>query len=511
MSVTLQWLLGRGFLALDYLEGPDPSTVEVRWAHSVELTDPSPWLAGGELVLTTGLHLPRSVAGRTDYVRRLAGAGAAALGFGVGLEYDEVPAAVRSACRDTGLPLLVVPLPTPFIAVIRAIADHEAEQQRAGLQDAVDFQHHLTRTALEHGAPGLVEALGRRLGAAVVALDRHRAHVASTGADAGLVARVHQETADDAAAAARTLPLGEDTALMLLRLVDGRRTCGWLAIRTEGEPPRSHQRLLIGQVASMLTLQLGRSADIGSLYADLAGAAADAALAGVVAEPSPLRRFGLGGPEGVRVLAVGSHRDRVVTSAELADVLEGMGRPHVTTTRGRRAVAVLPGDLADADLVAIRRGFSAGGRLDVVIGASTSQPLARAASGLAEAERAVATAAATNRPVVSYGNLELDALLDDTAFLDRVVELTGGGLADLLDSDRAADRELLRTLRAYLEANGSWEAASRGLGVHRHTVRQRLARVNELTGLDLDSAQTRAATLLALLGHDRSGRARPDG
>src|SRR5262245_53512149 len=116
MSVTLGWLLARRDLALELLEGPDPEGVEVRSAHSVELVDPTPWLGGGELVLTTGLRLPRSVAGLTSYVHRLAAAGVAAIGFGIGLEHAEVPRAMRRACVDVGLPLVVVPYPTPFLA-----------------------------------------------------------------------------------------------------------------------------------------------------------------------------------------------------------------------------------------------------------------------------------------------------------------------------------------------------------------------------------------------------------
>lgn len=500
MSVTLAWLLARRQLALEQLEGPDPAGVEVRWAHSVELVDPTPWLEGGELVLTTGLRLPRSVAGLTAYVRRLADAGVAALGLGVGLEYAEAPRTMRTACAGAGLPLVVVPLPTPFLAINRAIADHDAEQQRGALLEAAAFQQQLTRAALDQGAPGLVDALARRLEMPVAALDDVGSVVADRGARPALLERVRHEIGDEGASSARTLPSGKGGALMLLRLGGGHRTRGWLAVEAT-RPTTSQERLLVGQVASMLTLQLTRSADLSDLYTDLGSAAADLALEG--AGPSPLGRFGLGGPEGVRVLAAGSRRERQVGPRELGEALEALRRPHICTSRDDLAVALLPGDVTESALAPVTRAFVAGGRLDVVLGLAGAMPADRLGAGLAEATRAVGAALSTGRSLVAYGSLGLEALLDDAAVRSRVDDLAGSGLTRLLDSPRAGDRELVRTLRVYLETNGSWETASRRLGIHRHTLRQRIGRVREEAGLDLDSAHTRAATLLVLLARER--------
>ena len=54
MPVQLTWLLEQEDLALRLVCG-SADGVEVEWAHAIELQDPSPWLGGGELVLTTGL------------------------------------------------------------------------------------------------------------------------------------------------------------------------------------------------------------------------------------------------------------------------------------------------------------------------------------------------------------------------------------------------------------------------------------------------------------------------
>ncbi|NED68829.1 PucR family transcriptional regulator, partial [Streptomyces sp. SID10244] len=55
------------------------------------------------------------------------------------------------------------------------------------------------------------------------------------------------------------------------------------------------------------------------------------------------------------------------------------------------------------------------------------------------------------------------------------------------------------SVRAYLEANGQWEAAAASLGVHRHTLRGRIARAEEILGCDLSIARVRAELLLAII------------
>jgi len=61
----------------------------------------------------------------------------------------------------------------------------------------------------------------------------------------------------------------------------------------------------------------------------------------------------------------------------------------------------------------------------------------------------------------------------------------------LVDHDAAGRGELVRSLGTWLEHNGQWDAAAAALGVHRHTLRNRMRRVSELLGRDLDVAAVR--------------------
>ncbi|MFE4458226.1 helix-turn-helix domain-containing protein, partial [Nocardia tengchongensis] len=59
--------------------------------------------------------------------------------------------------------------------------------------------------------------------------------------------------------------------------------------------------------------------------------------------------------------------------------------------------------------------------------------------------------------------------------------------------------DLIVSLRAYLEAHGQWETAATALGVHRHTLRSRVARIESILGCSLDQALVRAELLLAVV------------
>src|SRR5690606_32371823 len=82
---------------------PDrPPAREVTGVHVSELIDPTPYLSGGELLLTTGMGLTGQTAQARAYTARLAGHGTAALGLGLGPLHAEVPPTLVDACRVAG-------------------------------------------------------------------------------------------------------------------------------------------------------------------------------------------------------------------------------------------------------------------------------------------------------------------------------------------------------------------------------------------------------------------------
>jgi hypothetical protein len=83
-------------------------------------------------------------------------------------------------------------------------------------------------------------------------------------------------------------------------------------------------------------------------------------------------------------------------------------------------------------------------------------------------------------------------------------------LSPLLDYDADHGTELVRTLRVFLDCSGSWTRAAGAMFVHVNSLRYRMRRVEELTGLNLGSLADQAALLLALRLADPRVLARGD-
>ena len=137
-------------------------------------------------------------------------------------------------------------------------------------------------------------------------------------------------------------------------------------------------------------------------------------------------------------------------------------------------------------------------------------PSRRATCGAASTRRAArwrrgrwrSTAANGVAELATYRDLGsfqlLLSLQDDDAlrlFCDSI-------LAPIEDSEGAYGGELMRSLEAFIECNGQWERAAKALFCHRHTLRYRIRRVEELTGRSLDSARDRIDFWLALRGRE---------
>ena len=118
MELTVADLVAE--LGLELVSGEDSAQTHVRWVHSTELPDPTPWLRGGELLLTTGVQLDGAKAQR-ELIDRLADHRIAGLGFGTGFNYKRLPPALVTAARRRSFPLFEVPYELPFIAITERV------------------------------------------------------------------------------------------------------------------------------------------------------------------------------------------------------------------------------------------------------------------------------------------------------------------------------------------------------------------------------------------------------
>ncbi|MFD1546831.1 PucR family transcriptional regulator [Nonomuraea guangzhouensis] len=168
----------------------------VRWVAVSELEDPTPYLEGDELLLTTGMRLEGDF---SHYVARLVARGVAGLALGVGLSHEEVPPALLAAATAAGLPLLEVPRETPFIAVGKAVSELLAAEQYEEITRAFAAQGRLTRAALlPEGPYAVIDRLAKEIGGWAALLDentevRHATHGSKAEEAARELARLRGE------------------------------------------------------------------------------------------------------------------------------------------------------------------------------------------------------------------------------------------------------------------------------------------------------------------------------
>jgi purine catabolism regulator len=484
MSVPIRWLVERRELGLTVLAGSDRLDRRVSWVHSIELADPVRWLDGGELLLTTGLRLPRSAADRRHYVESLDAAGVAAIGFGVGLSFERVPDAVVTTAERLGLPLLEVPLPTPFVAVTRAVSRRLAELEYEGVARAARGQSKMTRAALRGGPKAVVRELANTTGAGVALVGPDGKVVVAhglRGRRAELATAVLADPRTDGPASRA----GPDGTAIAQPVKVGRRVHGRLVLVSEWAATPADQ-LLLGHAVSLIALHREQPQRT-RLDATLCGLVVDGNLD---AERAAEYLAGAGLPvrDGIAVLAVlGGDPRRVLTAADR--VLVEHELPLLGAVREECAIVLLPDETPDLHRALVGK-------------ASGGLAVTRDAGGLPAALRQAVTAArvagSRDVPLVRFDSLAGQVLSATPATRAALAELAETRLRPLADADREGGTELVETLRAFLEHNGHGESASAALGVHRHTLRGRMDRVRTLLDVDLDSAHVRAELLLAL-------------
>jgi PucR family transcriptional regulator, purine catabolism regulatory protein len=474
--VELADLLGVPGLELGAVAVSDPG-VGVRWVATSELDDPTPYLQGGEVLLTIGLGTTRWRTKWREYVERLARADVAALGIGVGLTHARAPATLVQACRDAGLNLFEVPRPTAFVAISRAAAALLDDERDQVARRSLDAQRSLTRAALERDVTALLEVLAEQVGGAVAIVNRDGQPTSAHGA--GLddsvvreeVARIRSRGLRAAASAA-----GREGTTLVQPLGVRSRPEVWLAVFVPGRPSDVH-RAAVATAVSLLSLALEREQDRRGAERRLRERAVELVLAGDPRTARILLDASL--PRQVRVLcAQGAAEpiDDALAVLEQEGVLAavpGEALVVVSATRRANAVAAL---LADRELL---------------VGVGRAVPLAEAAESRETAMHALA-ATTPGAPVRRW---------DDQA---------AGGVRGLLEPGRARafarsylaplgdDPALLDTLAAFLRRHGSVLATAEELAVHRKTVRNRIRQVESLLDVSLDDPQVRVDAWVAL-------------
>ena len=134
--------------------------------------DPTPWLEGGELLLSTGLGIGSGATEQRAYIGRLAGHRLAGLGFGLGFGHEAVPAPLVEEADRQSFPIFEVPYEVPFIAISKAVFSHLASEQLELVTQALEVHERLAQAVTQgRGAEGLLAVVASHLGCSLALVD----------------------------------------------------------------------------------------------------------------------------------------------------------------------------------------------------------------------------------------------------------------------------------------------------------------------------------------------------
>ncbi|MDR2566732.1 MAG: PucR family transcriptional regulator [Bifidobacteriaceae bacterium] len=490
MTITVRELIEHPRLNLRLISATDPAALDapIIWVHQSELADSSAFAEPGEVLVTTGSQFPKPSAENqallaklaAEYAAGLRASGVVALGFGTHIHHAAAPEPLVRAVEDNGLPLFEIPLELPFSAIIKTVSQVLSQDQEATLRRANTAQRRLVAAAAtKDPLAAIVSRTAEILGGWAAFVD----------ADGRVAARSHLAVSGAAAKAAQDLAASGKTALW------STRTAGPLfaqTVRSGGDSPLG--ALVAGSALEFdpfATSTVLLAADLLAAFAtkDVAGDSAMNTIRSAIMAELLDGNVGLARAVGAALWS-GFPPEPVVLVcatgplAELDRVMWGLA-PFRAGARSRLAPLVF-GRVGGAVYLAVPAvsAEEAAARL------ATAGALAVGCSGphgwaeMAGARREAAGAAALAQAERGSRDTASAASLLDLLTPEELWAYARARLGRLLDPGKARRRDL-ETLGAVLEADGALGQAAAALGVHRHTVRRRLERIEELAGVSL--------------------------
>ncbi|MER6083624.1 PucR family transcriptional regulator [Streptomyces sp. NPDC001833] len=507
----------------EILAGADRLSRTVRWVHAGEVPNIASLLKGGELLLTTGYGLGTRPAEQRAFVRTLAERGIAALVVELGARFSRLPATLVDTARATGLPLVVLHREVPFVTVTEEIHTEIVNHHYALLQRAEEVHRRCTEALLGGGGVPQVLAILADFGGNPVFLetaDGQLLYAAGSGPEGADPLQVWEGLRGQHKDA-------PPTGVVLVDVPGGGPGAGSVRARLVLLPVRGPlapvHRIAAERAAGILAVVLMQARQEEELAARGRGDfLTDLAEGRISAEDAPAQARVLGFKPGSSpllpvVMRVGDSLPPgggwAVLARAVGEELATVGVPVLLGVRpveGRVPLLLALRSEAErttvADRVAAalragveRAGMQRPGAAPPVVVVGAAGGWAAVSAGLRHAaETATAAQGLSDRPWFDARRLDIDLLLwrlrdhpDLAAFVDRAI-------GPLRDHDHRSKPPLLPTLETYLAHAGRKAETARELHLNRQTLYNRLARIGELLGTDLDDPQVVMALSLAL-------------
>lgn len=493
----------------------------VRWVHISDADDLTGLLQGAELVLTTGPMFAADSEHVAGYLRMLADLGVVGLIVELGTHVDELPTYVGALADELGLPVIALRERIRYVDVTEQVHRLIVADRYQELQFAQSTHETFTALNITRASPRDIVTRASEILAAPVVLEDLNRHVLAfcraTSPATTLLEGWSERSRRNATTSSRgwlAVPVGI-----------GSQQWGRLVLPSGGVD-RNRARMVLERAAQSLQLQRMLEADRDALLVQAAGGLLDDLVSGRIGEDAEAQaRAGALGmaaspcylPVVIAVasrptddvLAQGAVYRQVLAGARQASTAAGLTA--IGSVRREGTVALIIGCRSQASADRTLTAFCVGleerlservAGLDWAVGTSPATAgLVAAAEGLAEAEHVaeVGLSMPGSQRLYRSRDVRLRGLFALLRTDPHVQSFADTELGRLLEHDARTGENLLEVLRAYLANGGSKSGAAAMIGLSRPTLYTRLATIERLLGVSLETSESRTSLHAALM------------
>lgn len=544
-----------GFARARLLAGKGGLDRKIDWVRLMETPDTVRLLRPNDLLLTTAFSIKDDRAAQVALVDGVARAGGSGVIVKPERYLKELPAEMISEAERFNLPLFELDEDVPFVDVMEPLLERIINAEHWRLKRSIEIHSRFTELVLDgKGASEIARTLSDLLDCAVSIEDASFHLLAHAGGSAndphrketiahhGTPPRVIYDPQVQRALReieSRRHPMkvpafphvGMNRERIIAPILAANQVLGYISVIDAPPQQEDLATMAVEQAALVVAMALTKEREVAEVEARVRGEFLDDLVQGTYGDEAAAQRRSrhLGYPiQGTHVymrVDIDDFRSLLRSKHVTEDAIQALKREYFRRVSGvvrashprslmgahsDAIFALLPLGIGVDPADARRRTTSLGGQIQEAINAwkpgftvsvGFSAPV-EAPAGVAGAEREVKavmeTVARLRRwsQVISVPELGLTGLLASVNH-ERLIEFAQRHLGPLIEHDRSRGTGLVDTLRAYLET-GEQQAAARRLEIHPNTLRYRLDRIREISGVELDEPEIRLNLAVAL-------------
>lgn len=477
MSITILELINNPHLKTEIIAGQEGLNNEITWAHSCELSDPTNWLVGGELVMTNGFAIPSNSTEQVNYIKNLIRSNVSGLAIGKQLHSPKLSQEMLNYADKHGFPILLTNYEIPWIALSKTVALTNASENYSKVTTVMKLYDLIRKSINNESTEKLIELIGLIINCKIEVIDSNNKKTLYSTVDSS----------------SSNLEDFQDEGSYLTKVqiqVPASRPVTLIVVPNNNDKLDNlilnHLATIIGLIIEKDTTFYERKRRLGAEI-----------MTGLIEEQYSqetivklLSQHNLNNKE--LFLLACSIEQREYDSSWLHIKLYEYQIPHFLTYKENTLLILLP---AENDLLTytinefpknVKFGISKGNKVGINMKRMCKEAL-----------WALRSAEALGKKQLFYNeNLSISPFLPNDR--KEVTELIQDIIGPLLEYDLENKSQLIKTLYVFLAENQSWKRSAEILFIHKQTLVYRIKRIEKILNKKLDNMNRIAEIWIAL-------------